>query len=133
MQGGDGGRETTAVVMRCSYCRNRAGLFRKVCSRCATVVTIVKQSAGRMGWSELIDTFATSGLTKAEVDRVLDAEIEAAPTLRDWLTSHMANELMRSLGMPGRQSPEDVRRVRLGLSSNSRGTWLARDKAPQGD
>ncbi len=86
-----------------------------------------------MGWTELIDTFAAAGLSKTEVDRVLDAEIEAAPTLRDWLTSHMANELMRSLGMPGRQSPEDVRRVRLGLASSAQGTWTSADKPPRGN
>ena len=54
--------------------------------------------------------------TQKQLDRVL-AEIEEAPTLRDRLTSRMANELMKGLGMPGRQSPEDVRRVRLDLAS----------------
>jgi hypothetical protein len=73
---------------------------------------------------------AGEGLTKEEVDRVLDAEIEEAPTLRDRLTSRMANELMKGLGMPGRQSPEDVRRVRQGLTSGSQGTWSAGEKPP---
>ena len=82
------------------------------------------------GWTELIDMFASEGFTKAEVDRVLDGEIEEAPTLRDRLTSRMANELMKGLGMPGRQSPEDVRRVRLGLASGHQGTWSAGEKPP---
>jgi hypothetical protein len=86
--------------------------------------------AGRLGWTELIDIFAGEGLTKAEVDRVLDAEIEGAPTLRDRLTSRMANELMKRLGMPGRQSPEDVRRVRHGLASGGQATWSAGEKPP---
>ncbi|MBV8055760.1 MAG: hypothetical protein JO071_11020 [Deltaproteobacteria bacterium] len=90
----------------------------------------MESSAGHLGWTELIDIFASEGLTKAEVDRVLDAEIEEAPTLRDRLTSRMANELMKSLGMPGRQSPEDVRRVRLGLGSKPQGTWSAGEKPP---
>ena len=116
--------------MRCNYCRARAGILRKVCPRCAAVIAIVEDSAGRVGWTELIDIFVAKGLTKVEVDRVLDAEIDAAPTLRDRLTSRMANELMKSLGMPGRQSPLDVRRVRLGLASNSQGTWAAGQKPP---
>jgi hypothetical protein len=116
--------------MRCIYCGGRAGILRKVCPSCADIVAIIEGSAGRVGWTELIDIFAAKGLTKAEVDRVLDAEIEATPTLRDRLTSSMANELMKSLGMPGRQSPEDVRRVRLGLASNSQGTWAADEKPP---
>jgi hypothetical protein len=114
--------------MRCIYCRTRAGILRKVCPPCARVVVIVEGSAGRVGWTELIDILAAEGLTKAEVDRVLDAEINGTPTLRDRLTSHMANELMKSLGMPGRQSPEDVRRVRLGLASGGEGTWSAGEK-----
>lgn len=114
--------------MRCMYCQAKAGIFRKVCSPCASVVEIVEGSAGTLGWTELIDVFAGRGLTKAEVDRVLDAEIASAPTLRDRLTSRMANELMKSLGMPGRQSPEDVRRVRLGVASGAQGTWSASEK-----
>lgn len=114
--------------MRCIYCRTRAGILRKICPRCAKIVVIVEGSAGRLGWTELIDLLASEQLTKPEVDRVLDADINAAPTLRDRLTSQMANELMKSLGMPGRQSPEDVRRVRLGLVSGGEGTWSAGEK-----
>jgi hypothetical protein len=110
----------------------RAGIFRKVCPTCARIVAVVESAAGRLGWTELIDIFVDEGLTKAEVDRVLDAEIDGAPTLRDRLTSRMANELMKSLGMPGRQSPEDVRRVRLGLASGGQGTWSAGEK-PSGN
>ena len=114
--------------MRCIYCRTRAGILRKVCPRCARIVVIIENSAGRLGWTELIDTFADEGLAKVEVDRVLDTEIEEAPTLRDRLTSRMANELMKGLGMPGRQSPEDVRRIRLGVASGGHGTWSAGEK-----
>ena len=116
--------------MRCIYCRARAGILRRVCAVCAEVVAVVNDSAGQVGWTELIDTFVAKGLTKADVDRVLDTEVDAGPSLRDWLTSRMANELMRSLGMPGRQTPEDVRRVRLGLSASPQGTWAAGQKPP---
>jgi hypothetical protein len=119
---------THPLSMRCMYCQTRAGIFRKVCSRCQHIVDTVEASAGSLGWTELIDIFANHGLTKAQVDRVLDAEIAGAPTLRDRLTSRMANELMRGLGMPGRQSPEDVRRVRLGVALGIEGTWTAGDK-----
>ena len=84
--------------MRCSYCKHRAGLLRKVCDKCARVLAIVDQAAGHVGWTELVDLFATEGLKREDVDTVLDAEIAGAPTLRDRLTSRMANELMRNLG-----------------------------------
>jgi hypothetical protein len=115
--------------MRCIYCRTSAGILRKVCLSCADIVAVVESSAGYVGWTELIDIFAAKGFTKAEVDTVLDAVINEGPTLRDRLTSRMANELMRSLGMPGRQSPEDVRRVRLGLASGGQRTWSEGEKS----
>jgi hypothetical protein len=81
------------------------------------VIEIIDDSAERVGWTGLVDILADEGLTRAQVDVVLDAEVGGAPTLRDQLTSRMANELMRGLGMPGRQSPEDVRRVRQAMAS----------------
>jgi hypothetical protein len=81
----------------------------------------------------LVDHFANAGLTQAQVDRVLDAEIDGRPALRDQLTSEMANVLMRGLGMPGRQSPEDVQRIRRGAASGAgEGVWAAGEVPPKG-
>ena len=118
--------------MRCVYCSTRAGLFRKVCGVCTRVVAVVEKAAGRVGLGEMVDLFAAEGLTREQVDLVLDAHVGGKPTLRDRLTSEMANALMRGLGMPGRQSPEDVRRVRLAMESgNGTGTWSAGEKPPE--
>jgi hypothetical protein len=103
--------------MRCIYCQAKAGIWRRVCPVCAHVISLVDKAAGQLGWTELVDKLADEGLSRAQVDRVLDAEIDGAVTLRDRMTSRMANELMRGLGMPGRQSPEDVRRVRRSVAS----------------
>jgi hypothetical protein len=117
--------------MRCSYCRQRAGLIRKTCPVCAKIVRIVEQVGGAVGLVGLVDIFAAEGLTRAQVDRVLDAQVAEQPTLRDRLTSDLTNVLMRGLGMPGRQSPEDVRRVRSSMqASGGEGTWRGGDKPP---
>jgi hypothetical protein len=79
------------------------------------VIAVVDKAAGQAGPGQMVDLFASEGLTREQVDRVLDAQIADSPTIRDRLTAQMANALMRGLGMPGRQSPEDVRRVRLGM------------------
>ena len=64
---------------------------------------------------------------------MLDAELDGRPALRDRLTAEMANVLMRNLGMPGRQTPEDVRRIRLAASSgHGEGVWTAGEKPPEG-
>lgn len=80
---------------------------------------------------EMVDLFAAEGLSREQVDRVLDADLGGQPTLRDRLTSEMANALMRGLGMPGRQSPEDVRRVRMAASGGGQGTWRGGEKPPE--
>ena len=117
--------------MRCLYCRRWAGLIRRTCPVCGKVISIVERAGGTVGLVGLVDIFAAEGLTRAQVDRVLDAQVAEQPTLRDRLTSDMTNVLMRGLGMPGRQSPEDVRRVRRSMqASGGEGTWRGGDKPP---
>jgi len=106
--------------------------MRRVCPMCARVIAIVERAGGHVGAAGLVDLFAAEGLTRAQVDRVLDAQVDGNPTIRDRLTSEMANALMRGLGMPGRQSPEDVRQVRLKMREGSgEGTWSGGEKPPE--
>jgi hypothetical protein len=115
--------------MRCAYCRARAGFMRRVCSTCARVVEIVNRSAGQIGFQALVDIFKAEGFSRDQVDLVLDAHVNsAAPTIRDRLTSEMTNALMRGLGMPGRQSPEDVMRVREGMNGAAQDRWGVGEK-----
>lgn len=117
--------------MRCLYCRLRAGLLRRVCPVCARVVAIIERTGGEVGLAGMVDLFAAEGLTRAQVDRVLDAQVGDQPTLRDRMTSDMTNFLMRGLGMPGRQSPDDVRRVRQTMRADGgEGTWRSGEKPP---
>jgi hypothetical protein len=117
--------------MRCVFCKTRTTFFRKVCPPCAKVVAIVDRAAGQVGMAEIVDLFVAEGLNREQVDRVLDADLDGQPTIRDRLTSEMANALMQGLGMPGRQSPEDVRRVRLAATSGGgEGTWGKGEKPP---
>ncbi len=118
--------------MRCFYCQQKAGLFRRICSVCARVVAIVERAGGQVGLVGLVDLFVAEGLTRSQVDRVLDAQVGNGPTMRDRLTSEMTNALMRGLGMPGRQSPDDVRRVRLAMREGSgAGTWRGGEEPPE--
>jgi len=119
--------------MRCLYCRKPAGLIRRTCLRCAKVISVVEIAGGEVGVAGLVDIFIAEGLAREQVDAVLDAQIGDQPTIRDRLTSNMANSLMRGLGMPGRQTPEDVRRIRIAAAAgNGTGTWVAGQKPPPG-
>jgi len=118
------------MPMRCIYCRKRAGLMRRVCDPCGKVIAVVERAGGEVGMAGLVDLFLAEGLTREQVDVVLDAQLSGAPTLRDRLTSNMANALMRGLGMPGRQSPEDVKRIREAMKTGGAGTWVKGEAPP---
>ncbi len=105
--------------------------MRRICLACARVVEIVDRTAGHVGLATMVDLFKAEGLTRERVDCVLDAQLGSAPTIRDRLTSETANALMRGLGMPGRQSPEDVKKIRESMQSGEgEGTWSAGEKPP---
>ena len=116
--------------MRCRYCHQWAGMVRRICPVCARIVRIIDQAGGDVGLVGLVDLFAAEGLKREQVDRVLDAQIDGSPTVRDRMTSELTNVLMRGLGMPGRQSPEDVRRVRHAMRAGAEKTWRAGEKPP---
>lgn len=117
--------------MRCVYCSKRAGFLRRVCTPCAKVVAIVERAGGEVGMIGMVDIFVAEGLTREQVDVVLDAQVGDGPTIRDRLTSSMTNVLMRNLGMPGRQSPEDVMKVRTAMrSGGGAGTWVGGEEPP---
>jgi hypothetical protein len=118
--------------MRCLYCHQWTGLIRRTCPVCARIVRIVEQDGPVVGLVGLVDIFAAEGFSRDQVDRVLDMQVGSQPTLRDRLTSELTNVLMRGLGMPGRQSPEDVRRVRRGMEpGGGQGTWRAGEKTTE--
>ena len=126
------GRKIESGSMRCTYCHERAGFLRRVCAPCAKVVAIVDRSGGEVGLAGLVDIFIEEGLTRERVDVVLDAQIGTEPTIRDRLTSNLTNVLMRNLGMPGRQSPEDVKRVRTAMrAGGGAGTWVGGEEPPE--
>lgn len=105
--------------------------MRRICPICAKVVEIVDRAAGHVGLATMVDLFKAEGLSREQVDCVLDAKVGSAPTLRDRLTSETANALMRGLGMPGRQSPEDVKKIRESMESGAgEKTWNAGEKPP---
>ncbi|MGH7779208.1 MAG: hypothetical protein ACREQR_05210 [Candidatus Binataceae bacterium] len=117
--------------MRCNYCRKSAGFLHRICTPCAKVIVVVERSGGEIGIAGLVDLFIAEGLERDQVDAVLDAKIGAEPTIRDRLTSNLTNALMQGLGMPGRQTPEDVRRVREAMNSGaSAGSWSSGETPP---
>ena len=91
---------------------------------------MVERSGGEIGIAGLVDLFVAEGLEREQVDAVLDAKIGDQPTIRDRLTSNLTNALMQGLGMPGRQTPEDVRRVREAMKPGGTDRWSSGQTPP---
>jgi hypothetical protein len=106
--------------------------MRRRCVTCARVIEIVETAGAQVGLLGLVDIFIAEGFEREQVDAVLDARIGDVPTLRDRMTSKLTNALMQGLGMPGRQTPEDVMRVREAMMQGGQGTWSATEKPPDG-
>ena len=70
--------EAVNLLMRCVYCSKRAGLIRRVCTLCAKVVAIVDRAGGEVGLAGLVDIFVEEGLTREQVDAVLDTQVGAS-------------------------------------------------------
>jgi hypothetical protein len=103
--------EAANLLMRCVYCSKRAGFLRRVCTPCAKVVAIVDRAGGEVGLAGLVDIFVAEGLTREQVDVVLDAQVGREPTIRE--------------------SPEDVMKVRTAMrSGGGAGTWTGGEEPP---
>jgi hypothetical protein len=111
--------------MRCRLCRERAGWWRRCCAPCARLWAAWR-ALPEAGWGELLEAFAATSATPAEVDRFLDAAVpRGGPRIRDQITASLANQLLAALGRPATQTGDGVRRLR------ERGAWRSYDQRPE--
>lgn len=110
--------------MRCRYCEERAGWWRRCCTDCRRLSALVTTHPGAdMG--TLMDLFIASGAGREKVEKFLNADAYGDGTVRDQIAADMANQLLEALGQRRRQTVGDVRRLR------ERGAWLGLDRRPR--
>lgn len=98
--------------MRCRTCGERAGWWRRRCDDCATLFGIYADVRGEVGLSEILDRFIATGVPRAKIEAVLISDPDGKGELRDRITADMTNRLLADMGVAGRQTPADVRRLR---------------------
>src|SRR5918999_4592642 len=99
-------------MSRCAYCGERARFWTKVCPDCKKLLAKVQELHGHVGYGQFLDGLEQTGVAKEKILVFLQANPEGKGSIQDQVTAEMTTELMNIMGMSGRQSPQEVKRIR---------------------
>lgn len=104
--------------MKCAYCQDKAGFFKRICPDCNRLVDTVSSlhAQGTFGYRELLDTLLATGIDGAKIEKFLDADVEGRGSVNDLITARMTNQIMESLGQPSQMKGTDVKKVRQDIA-----------------
>ena len=106
-------------MRQCVYCGERAGLFGKICGECKRLAARVDELRGRVGLGQLLDGLAETGIAKEKILKFIDADPDRQGSVRDQVTAEMTSELMKVMGIAGRQTATEVKRIRNSVNKES--------------
>jgi len=99
-------------MRRCVYCGERSGLWARTCTDCKKLLARVKELRGRVGYGEFLDGLERTGVAKEKILVFLKADPHGTGSVRDQVTAEMSSELMKVMGIAGRQTAQEVKRIR---------------------
>ncbi len=108
--------------MKCVYCQEKAGFFKRVCRDCDRLVETVRlvhsqaDREGGFGYRELLDTLIATGIDGQKIEKFLDADVDGRGSVNDQITARMTNQIMESLGQPSQMKGTDVKQVRKDIT-----------------
>src|ERR1044071_547104 len=103
----------------CIYCGESSGLLSRVCRDCKKLLTRVQELRGHVGFGEFLDGLEKTGVPKEKIVRFLTADPDGKGSIQDQVTAEMTTELMKVMGISGRQSADEVKRIRDTLAKES--------------
>lgn len=65
-----------------------------------------------MGYGQFLEGLEQTGVDKEKILRFLKADPDGAGSIQDQVTAEMTTELMRVMGISGRQTAQEVKRIR---------------------
>ena len=98
--------------MKCVYCQERAGFFKKLCPDCRRLVEALGALPPSSGYREILDTLLATEVPTAKIESFLDKDLDDRGSINDQLTARMTNQVMGSLGQPSQMTSVDVKKVR---------------------
>ena len=99
-------------MRKCVYCGERAGLFGRSCADCKKLLARVTELRGKVSYGQFLDGLEKTGIDKEKILRFLQADPEGTGSIQDQVTAEMTSELMQVMGISGRQTAQEVKRIR---------------------
>ena len=103
----------------CVYCADGAGFLGRVCADCKKLLARVQELRGKVSYGQFLDGLETTGVERAKILRFLTADPDGKGSIQDQVTAEMTSELMKVMGISGRQSATEVKRIRDALAKES--------------
>ena len=116
--------------MRCRYCAEYVGLFRRCCADCRTLLDVYEGHRDDIALSELLDRFIATGVARPKIEAVLERDPDGTGSVRDRVTADMSNRLLAAMGVAATQTAADVRKLREQGGSGASTSRPAGDAAP---
>jgi hypothetical protein len=99
-------------MRQCVYCGERSGLWARTCTDCKKLLARVEELRGRVGYGEFLDGLERTGVAKEKIMVFLKADPHRTGSVQDQVTAEMTSELMKVMGITGRQTAQEVKRIR---------------------
>jgi hypothetical protein len=106
-------------IGKCVYCGERAGLFGRVCGDCKKLLARVDELRGKVSYGRFLDGLEETGVDKEKILAFLKADLDGKGSVQDQVTAEMTTELMNIMGMSGRQTAGEVKRIRKVVGKDS--------------
>lgn len=103
----------------CVYCGDRARLFGRTCAECKKLLARVAELRGKVSYGQFLDGLEQTGAAKEKILRFLTADPDGAGSIQDQVTAEMTTELMKVMGIAGRQTAQGVKRIRDQVEKDS--------------
>jgi hypothetical protein len=73
-----------------------------------------------VGYGEFLDGLERTGVAKEKIMAFLNADPDGSGSVQDQVTAEMTTELMKVMGISGRQTVEEVKRIRDTAAKDSK-------------
>lgn len=91
----------------------------RTCSDCKKLLACVATLRGRVGYGEFLEGLERTAVPKEKILVFLKADPHGTGSVQDQVTAEMTSDLMKVMGIAGRQTPQEVKRIRGMIGKDS--------------
>lgn len=84
----------------------------RVCGDCKKLLARVQELRGKVSYGQFLDGLEQTGVAKEKILAFMSADPDGAGSIQDQVTAEMTTELMNVMGISGRQTAKEVKRIR---------------------